>query len=298
MKILNFGSCNIDSVYKVSHVVSTGETIAASSVENHPGGKGLNQSIALHRAGAEVYHAGCIGTDGGELYDFMQSCGLNLKYLKKIDNLTGRAFIQVNDEGDNAIVVYSGTNGMVTRDYVDSVLSEFDEGDFLILQNEISEVPYIIDKAASVGMRIVLNPSPFDDRMKGIDLSKITYLILNEIEAAEYAGTADCDEFVSWVRANFPTLRVVLTLGEKGGVYFDKDSSLSYSAFKVEAVDTTAAGDTFCGYFIAGLSKGNSVESAIRYAAAASAIAVSEKGAASSIPAYDAVERELPRMKN
>lgn len=183
MKILNFGSCNIDFVYSVDTMVNPGETISAKSVEKFPGGKGLNQSIACARAGVPVFHAGHIGGDGEFLREIMKISGVDTRYLKTIDNLTGHAIIQVTPNGENSIIVYGGANEEITKEYVDEILLNFSENDFIVLQNEISEIPYIIEKASEIGMKIVLNPSPFNERIKFIDFDKLSYLILNEHEA-------------------------------------------------------------------------------------------------------------------
>lgn len=297
MRILNFGSCNIDSVYQVEHIVAPGETLAVRSVERYPGGKGLNQSIALARAGAPVFHAGCVGADGDMLRRLMCSDGIDLTHLLTVHEATGQAVIQVDAAGENAILVYHGANAMVTRGYIDSVLAEFERGDLLLVQNEISELRYLIEKAARMGMKIVLNPSPFDENLRQLDLDIISYLVLNEVEAQELSGTADLQEFIQWIRSRFPALCVVLTLGQKGSVYFDAETCLKQPAFQVSAADTTAAGDTFTGYFIAGIFQGNSIADALKHASAASAIAVSCKGAASSIPKMETVRRRLRELK-
>lgn len=297
MRILNFGSLNIDYVYSVDDIVKPGCTIAASGVQVHPGGKGLNQSIALARAGGIVVHAGCIGKDGEFLYSLLRENGADVSHLKYVDDKTGQAFIQVSKTGENSIVIYHGANYRVTKVYIDAVLENFGEGDFLILQNEISNVPYIIDRAYAKGMVTVLNPSPFDDEIKAIDLNKISYLLLNEHEAAGYTGLTDTAEFIKCVRSTYENLKVVLTLGGKGCIYFDRERTVCHPAFKVSAVDTTAAGDTFTGYFIAGISNGQTPEKAVKYACAAAGLSVSKMGAASSIPTLLEVEGNISKLK-
>lgn len=297
MKTVVFGSCNIDLVYSVDHIVTPGETIAAGSVERHPGGKGLNQAIALSRAGSETYFCGCIGYDGKFLTDLLDVNGADVTLVKQTDKGTGQAFIQVAPNGENSIVIYHGANYDVDREYVDSVLSHFHEGDLLVLQNEISSLRYIIDRAYSKKIRIALNPSPFDDNVKGIDLRKITFLILNEVEASYYCGSDDERDAAEYFKKEYPHLRVVLTLGKRGCMYIDKDNEIRSSAFSVEAVDTTAAGDTFTGYFLSQMTKGNDVRSSLKFANAASALAVSKEGAAPSIPYFSEVKKALPHLK-
>lgn len=291
MKILNFGSCNIDIVYNVDHIVRPGETISVDNIETYVGGKGLNQSVALANAGVKVYHAGCIGSDGGVLIDFMSAAGVDLSYLQINNTKTGQAIIQVDKSGENAIFLYAGANHAITEEYVDSVLSNFAEGDFLLLQNEINNIDCIVDKAYERGMKIFFNPAPFNKIAAGIDLNKLYCIIPNEIESSGYTGCEDYNAFVDLIRNRYPNLRAVVTLGKCGCVYIDEENILHQSAFNVEAVDTTAAGDTFVGYFIAQISRGKSVKEAIKAACAASAITVSRKGAAPSIPRIDDVER-------
>lgn len=293
MKILNFGSCNIDFVYSVDTMVNPGETISAKSVEKFPGGKGLNQSIACARAGVPVFHAGHIGGDGEFLREIMKISGVDTRYLKTIDNLTGHAIIQVTPNGENSIIVYGGANEEITKEYVDEILLNFSENDFIVLQNEISEIPYIIEKASEIGMKIVLNPSPFNERIKFIDFDKLSYLILNEHEAESLSGKIEKDDFVKWCRKNYPNLTVILTRGKQGSIYFDKDVEISQDAYKVIAVDTTAAGDTFTGFFFASICKGETPQNALKIASMASAISVTKKGAASSIPMIDEVMNRI-----
>lgn len=297
MKILNFGSCNIDCVYSVENIVRPGETVPAFGLEHFAGGKGLNQSIALARAGAKVFHAGCIGEDGHMLRKLLQESGVNLKYLKTVEHRTGQAVIQVDSHGENSILLYSGANYAVTREYIDEVLSDFSAGDFLLIQNEISELPYLIERAYTAGMRIIFNPSPFQQTLKNINLNKISYLILNEIEAEGFSGLAEPEEFVIWSRMNYPNTRVILTLGKNGSIYFDGKTRIKQSAFCVNAVDTTAAGDTFTGYFAAGIFSGKPVERSLCLASCAAAMAVSKKGAAPSVPVIEEVEKSLETMK-
>ena len=148
MKILNFGSCNIDYVYSIDHIVRVGETQSTNRLDIFPGGKGLNQSIAIARAGAKVYHAGCVGYDGDMLTELLSDSGVDISYVRTTDIKNGHAIIQVDSNGNNSIFLYGGSNDMVTEEYIDSVLEHFEAGDILLLQNEISNVEYIIKKAS------------------------------------------------------------------------------------------------------------------------------------------------------
>lgn len=293
MKVLNFGSLNVDYVYSVEHIVQGGETISSSKMEVFSGGKGLNQSIALAKAGAPVYHAGQIGEDGDILLDTCKENGVDVTYVRKLDAKGGHTIIQVDANGQNCIILYGGTNQMITKEYVDEVLSNFEKDDYLILQNEINQLDYIIDQAYEKGMKIVLNPSPFDSKLKACDLTKIYLFMLNEIEGEQFTGYSDKDEILTHLAEQFPAARLVLTLGSDGAVYYDGKEKVFQDIFKVKAVDTTAAGDTFTGFFIASVIEGASVAEALRTAAKASSIAVSRHGAAPSIPTMEEVKQGL-----
>lgn len=284
MKVLNFGSCNVDYVYKVDHIIKAGETLAAEGIEIFPGGKGLNQSIAIAKAGTAVTHAGVIGKDGEFLVDIMKEAGVNTSLVNRESCQSGHAIIQVDKKGENCICVFEGANGRISREYIDEVLSNFGEGDMMLLQNEIPLIPYILDSAYKKRIKVIFNPSPFNERIKEVDLGKISYLILNETEAEAITGSSDKDAFVSFMREHYPSLGVVLTLGKRGAVYFSRTEYVKQSAYSVKAVDTTSAGDTFTGYFVSFISKNKSIAEALRYAAVASAITVSRLGASVSIP--------------
>ncbi|MBQ7036617.1 MAG: helix-turn-helix domain-containing protein [Clostridia bacterium] len=296
MKILNFGSCNIDYVYAVDHFVKAGETLSANSMEIFPGGKGLNQSIALARAGAPVFHAGYVGRDGGLLLSALKNSRVDISYIEEKDMPNGHAIIQVDKNGENCIFLHGGTNQCITREYIDKVLFTFSCEDILLLQNEINEIPYIIDKAHSLGIQIVFNPAPFTKELQNIDLTKISYLILNETEAEGFCTSDNPDVFIAYMRKHHPHLKSVITLGNQGSIYVDNRAVIVQSAYQVETVDTTAAGDTFIGFFLARLADGASVEGALKIASAASAITVSRAGASPSIPYMHEVSGMLKSM--
>lgn len=291
MKILNFGSLNIDYVYSLNHFVQKGETITSDKLNVFAGGKGLNQSIALSRAGGNVYHAGAIGADGVFLEEVLNEAGVDTRFLMKYEDVrTGNAIIQKDRGGDNCIILYGGANQAITKEMADEVLSAFGEGDWLFLQNEISEIPYIVEKAHERGMRIVLNPSPMNEKILRINLNYIDCFILNEVEAhALVQEDVDKAALLNQLKERFPHAEIVLTLGEKGSVYAGAEGIVEQKAYQVATVDTTAAGDTFTGYYMAGRLQGESVKEALDMASRASAIAVSKKGAAPSIPKRDEV---------
>ena len=296
MKVLCFGSLNIDYTYKVPHFVKKGETLASERLQVFGGGKGLNQSVALAKAGTEVYHAGSIGQDGMFLLDMLKDAGANTDFVKILDAVrTGNAIIQNDKSGDNCIILYGGANQAITREQVDEVMSHFESGDYLVLQNEINELGYIVEKAHEKGMIIVLNPSPMNEKILALPLDVINYFILNEVEAAQILGKEDKGE-ESWdhiaddLLKKFPQATIVLTMGSEGSVFKNQKETVCQSIYKVQAVDTTAAGDTFSGYFIGGILGGLSAKEAMDQASKASAIAVTRKGAAPSIPVLAEVQ--------
>lgn len=297
MKVLCFGSLNIDYVYSVDHFVAKGETLSSRALDVFTGGKGLNQSIALAKAGAEVYHAGAIGPDGRFLLETMEQAGVHTEHVAVLtDERTGNAIIQRDRDGDNCILLYGGANQRITQAQVDGVLAHFSAGDYLILQNEINQLPYIVEKAHEKGMVIVLNPSPMNEKILELPLESVDIFLLNEVEAGQIlGGCADADqaELTEKLRAKFPNAMIVLTLGGSGSVCIAGTEQTPQSAFRVQVADTTAAGDTFTGFFIGGLLHGKSRQAAMQEASAAAAIACSRPGAAPSIPTRDEVKAFL-----
>lgn len=290
MKILDFGSLNYDYVYGVEHVVVPGETISSRDMEIFCGGKGLNQAIAAARAGAEVHMAGMVGEDGQLFMDICKENGIDVSYLKQVPGKSGHAIIQLDKNGQNSILLYGGSNRKMTKEYVDEVLTGFSKGDLLLLQNEINMLDYIIDKAYEKGMRILLNPSPYDEKLAACDLSKISVFLINEIEGEQITKEKEPEKMLDVLEEKYPGAGIMLTLGSKGSVYANKGKRYRQDIFKVKAVDTTAAGDTFTGYFAASVLKGMPMEEILRKCAKASAIAVSKKGASDSIPKEEEVD--------
>lgn len=292
MKFLNFGSLNIDYVYAVDHIVQPGETISSTGLKLHSGGKGLNQSVALARAGANVYHAGMVGPDGDMLLAVCKENGVNIQHVKTVEERSGNAIIQVSSAGQNSIVLFSGANRKNTKENVDEVLSHFDAGDILLLQNEINLLDYIMEKAAEKGMVIALNPSPFDSILHGCPLDKVSIFIMNEVEGNQITGETEAEKILAKMKEMYPKATVVLTLGKDGAAYQGADSQCRHGIYKVPVVDTTAAGDTFTGYFLAVLTEGKTPARALEIASVASSIAVSREGATSSIPKREEVEEK------
>jgi len=284
MKILNIGSLNIDYVYEVDNFVKKGETKLSKKLNIYSGGKGLNQSIALKRAGAKVYHGGLIGMDGSFLKELLEKEEVNTDFIKVVNSPSGHAIIQIDESGDNCILLHGGANQLFTEEIIDSILENFNEGDYLLLQNEINLMEYIINKASEKGLTIVLNPSPINSKLKSYPLEKVNIFILNEVEGKELTYKEKEEEILNELIFKYPEAQFILTLGEKGVIYGANDERIEVKAKPVKAVDTTAAGDTFTGYYLASMLSGKSVQEALETATVASSITVTREGAANSIP--------------
>lgn len=289
MKIVNIGSSNIDYVYQMEHFIQPGETLGCAQLSIGCGGKGLNQSIALARAGAEVYHAGLIGREGAFLREKMEEAGVNVEFVRYGEGANGHAIIQVDKTGQNCIILYGGTNHQFTHALVDEVLSHFAAGDIVVLQNEINEIPYIIDQAHEKGLRIAFNAAPIGEEVLRYPIEKLDWLIVNEIEGGALAGQTEPEKILDALHARYPSVRLLLTLGTDGCVYRDQNEIVRVPACRVRAVDTTAAGDTFIGFFLRAVADGREVTDCLKLATVASAIAVTRPGAGDSVPAYDEV---------
>lgn len=284
MRILNYGSLNIDHVYEVERFVSPGETLSALSYRKNAGGKGLNQSIALARAGAPVCHAGKIGEDGRFLAQLLIAEGVDVTYLAVTDQPTGHAIIEVEPDGQNRILVCAGANGAVSADDMRAVLEHFGTEDWLLLQNEVAGLSTLLSLAKARGMRVILNPSPITEDLLAADLSLVDCFVLNETEGHALTGEREPDRVLAMLAKRYPYAEAVLTLGAFGAWWQADGRRLYCPACKVEAVDTTAAGDTFTGYFLAARAEGAPPADALSLATRAAGIAVTRSGAAASVP--------------
>lgn len=285
MKVLCLGSLNIDHFYEVDHFVYAKETMSASDYSMGIGGKGLNQAIALKKAGIDTYMGGCIGNDGQFLVDFLNSNGVDTSNVIVVEENTGHAIIQ-RCHGENCILIYHGANYCLTKDKIDSML---DGMDVVVLQNEINDLSYIIDKAYEKRVSIVLNPSPFDSNILDLSLNKVSTFFVNEVEGAGLSGEKDFDRMLDKLHYSYPNSNIILTVGANGSYFINKDERLFCPSKKVSVVDTTGAGDTFSGFFLSAKLKGFSNLDCLKIATNASSIAIQTKGAANSIPTWDCV---------
>ena len=292
MRVLSFGSLNIDYVYPVDHIIQPGETENTGGMSINCGGKGLNQSVALARAGLDVWHAGLVGDEGAILIDKCLENKINTDHIKKISGRSGHTIIQVDKDGQNSILLFGGANRRITEGFIDETLKDFGQGDYIILQNEVNLLSEIIDRAYDNKMTIVLNPSPYDETISDCDLGKVSFLIMNEVEGRQMTGENDPEQILQYMKEHYPEADTVLTLGSQGSMYQDQNNIYRQGIYEVKAVDTTAAGDTFTGYFIASIINGKAPENALKIAARASSLTVTRNGALDSIPAYEEVMAE------
>ncbi len=297
--IFNLGSLCIDHVYRVTELAGSGETVAAKAYDVFPGGKGLNQSLAAAKAGAEVTHAGAIGGDATWLLDLLADAGATVEPVQVLEGASGHALIQVNDKGENSIVINGGTNRLLSRDYIDSVLDQIKPADWLLLQNEINELDYVLAQADQKKLRVAFNIAPPDERIQGYPLDAVRLFVLNLHEAAALTGEQSQEAVMAALKERYPNAASVLTLGSEGLHYFEPESSgfNFVPAHTVTPVDETAAGDAFTGYLLAALSQDADFPEALTLASAAGALAVTAAGAASSIPDRAAVDAFLARSQ-
>ncbi len=306
MKVLVYGSLNIDYVYSVEHFVRAGETISSDGRNIFCGGKGLNQAIAFSRYGIETFMAGAVGkADGKVLTDALKNANVNTDYVVSKDMPSGHTVIQNTPDGENCIILFGGANQSITKEDVDRTIEGFGNGDYLILQNEINLLDYIIERAHEKKMPVVLNPSPMNGKILKLPLDKVDIFVLNEIEACGILGLdetdlvkADGENLLSRLKEKFPNKKILLTLGEAGSLYSNGENTYSHGIYKVKALDTTGAGDTFMGYFVGEIISGKYASCALKTASAASAIAVGKNGASVSIPYLEEVKKFLGNVND
>ena len=215
MKVLNIGSINMDLVFNVPHITVPGETITSFNMTKSAGGKGANQSVALAKAGVDVYHAGTIGQDGFWLRDLLSSYGVNTQLISVYDGPTGQAFIQLSEQGQNSIVLFPGGNHHIGHAEIDKAFVGFGKGDILLLQNEILNIPYIMEKAHSLGLEIWFNPAPMSDEVFSYPLSLLSMIVVNEIEGAMLANLPVSSRYSDILEAlvtKYPECEIILTV--------------------------------------------------------------------------------------
>lgn len=295
MAIINFGSINIDHVYQVSHFVQPGETLSSSNYQQLLGGKGANQSIALAKAGADVLHVGKLNQHDVHFKQMMIKAGVDCRCVQCIETPSGHAIIQVTPSGENSIVLFGGANQELDSKDILRALDGASPSDWVLIQNETNALDEVLKQARQQGVKVAFNPAPMTDSVKLLPHDCIDLLIVNEVEAAEISDQQDRDLIEDYFRREWPHAEVLITLGNAGVIMLKGEHRLHVPAYSVDAVDTTAAGDTFIGYFLAAYSQHTEAQKALKRACAASALSVTREGAAQSIPDHEEVSRFLAK---
>jgi ribokinase len=290
-KIINFGSINIDHVYRVPHLVKPGETLSSLDLVTGLGGKGANQSVAIARAGVSVAHVGRVFKGDRWAVELLASTGVDTDNIALIEGASGHAIIQVDDQGENAIVLHGGANQSFSIADIESALNHNQQARYLLMQNETNLLAEAFELAQAKGIKIVLNPAPMTDNIKDLPLAKLDTLIVNRGEAEALCGAADIDQMTQQMAALAPQTRVVVTLGGDGAMLLANGEVTHINSPSVDVVDTTGAGDTFVGYFLAGVAEGMNDHDALQRACLAGSIAVTRQGAITAIPDRSEVDR-------
>lgn len=290
MAIFNLGSINIDHVYRVPSLPRPGETLSAREYSRGLGGKGANQSIAAASAGAVTHHIGAIGKGDEWVLEPFLRLGLDQAHIRSLDQTTGHAIIWVDAAAENCIVLYNGANHAITTEQIDTALARAKPYDWLILQNETSLVAYAAARARAQGMRVAYSAAPFAAADVAAVSGNIDLLVLNEGEAGLLRQELPAFE------EDHPDLAWLVTRGANGSLYRHGGDVIEMPSQPAQAVDTTGAGDTYLGYFIAALDAGRTVREAMAEATAAAAIQVSRHGAATAIPLRQDVDEYLRNL--
>ena len=287
VKVLSFGSLNLDFRYEVEHILRPGETLASKSLELHFGGKGFNQSVALSRGGAKVWHVGKVGKDGKDMASFLEENGVCTDMIEVDEEaMTGQALIQVDaSSGENCILLTAGTNGMIDKNFIHQAAARFEKGDCAVFQNEISNVEYAMEYCKKQGLQIAFNPSPMSEELAKSDVFQyVDYLFVNETEGTQLSGKKEPEDICRTLAKRWPGCCIILTLGTRGAMVLKEGRLITQKSYPCKAVDTTGAGDTFSGYFLASVLRGESCERALELASKASSLAVRKAGAAEAVP--------------
>ena len=304
-KALVIGSLNMDMTVKVEELPKLGETIFGNDFYESCGGKGANQAVAVSKLGMKTEMIGMVGKDsqGEKLIQNLNKYGIISDNVIKSDELTGRAIITVDKKGDNNIIVIPGSNFKITKEHIQAKQDVIASSDVVILQNEIPSetVEFSLLKAKELGKITIFNPAPARKLSEKV-FKNTDYLILNETEMEEIFeikfNDEEYTEKISSKKKEYGIKNIILTLGDKGSILFNEDNNIKkYDVYKVKAVDTTAAGDSFIGAFTMKICEIGNPDEAIKYATAVSAIVVTRQGAQDSIPTREEIEKFIEENK-
>lgn len=279
MRVFNLGSINVDHIFRLSHFPAAGETLISKDYLCCLGGKGANQSLALARGGAEVSHIGRLAAPDQHFIEPLEAAGIALDYVATDAEATGSAVVLVDEQSaENQIIINPGANQQITTHLIDSALANASSTDWALAQNETNNLGYFLQLAKSKGMSVCYSAAPFVAETTVEMLPLTDLLIVNQIEAQALSETLNCSI------TQIPVPHLVITLGAEGARYIGKEGDWTLPSPKVEAVDTTGAGDTFLGFMLAGLSAGKTLQEALQLALCAAALQVTRKGTAEAIP--------------
>ena len=291
--IFNLGSINIDYTYLVPYFVRPGETLESDDYNIGLGGKGVNQSLAIARAKGMVSHWGRVSSIDAWVTSELESAGVDVKDIELTPEPSGHAIIQIDALGENAILLFSGANHGFTREKMTALVAQTAPGDTILIQNECNGLDQLILLAVSHGCKVIFNPAPMTSKVSSLPLDQCELLFFNRTEAAallEMPVDSSAADLLMRCKESLGDVEGVLTLGSEGAWYQRSNETLFQPALKVKAVDTTAAGDTFVGYFLAARQAGLTPSQCLQRAATAAALAVQKFGAASSIPMASEVD--------
>ncbi len=287
------GSIMVDRVVRVPSIVRSGETIAAASIEVHPGGKGANQAAAAALAGANVSFAARTGRDGAFVLDALAERGVDVSPSRIDDGASGTAFVQVAASGENAIAIVPEANARFDREDLARAIDGVRSGDLVLLQNETALLEEAIAALRASQVMIWLNAAPAHPVIDFKVLEQVDVLLVNETEAAAIAGATDPHESLERLADRLPKTLVVVTLGAQGAIACHGERRWSQPSFEVHAIDTVGCGDAFIGAMAAAIARGADVATSLREGCAAGALAAMRAGAMPSLPTRAEIDRLL-----
>jgi len=288
MAIYNLGSINVDYFYTLPHLVRPSETIAAIGFNQGLGGKGANQSVAIAKAGGAVKHIGAMNPADKHYYDQLVALNVDVSYLSMTDTATGHGIVMVDEQSaENQIVVYPGANFVITEEMVDAGLGDATSSDWALCQNETSQTDYFMKRAKDRGMNLCYSAAPFNAEKTLVMLPLINMLVVNEIEAN------DLERELNRPIKECGIDHVLVTLGSRGVRYIGLEGEFTLPSPSVDAIDTTGAGDTFLGLFLARYDVTGDLKASLHFAVTGAAIQVTRQGTADAIPSLDEIESAL-----
>lgn len=284
MKIYNLGSLNIEHVYQVDNSEVAGAHLISKDYHRAPGGKGFYQSLAISRAGAQVAHVGFTGPEGRFIKKTLERNGVDTTHVYQVDHHTGQTFIQTTEQGVKNKVRYHGANFSFESNFLATIFDTVQQGDLLLIQNEINDIPRILEQAHSAKIDVTFHPSPFSEAILTYPLELVNTLIFSLTTGEKLTQKSDPAQIMQALLTKYPNMSLILTLGAQGAWYMDKTQKIKVPADPVHAIDEKQAGNTFVGYYLAHKLQGHPIESCLKMACRASALCVTRQGKSATIP--------------